>query len=99
MGDTVKIGRLPSVKTAKYKKPSAPPFLPAEAIWVVYVDGIPLIWCLSKAKAEKYRNWGRRKMKKSIRIREYRMVGWEKVLMEKWNYETAKKLFPTRRKR
>jgi hypothetical protein len=45
--------------------------VPVPSIWVVYQDGRPCVWCLSKADAEKYRRWGRRKVNYQINIRRY----------------------------
>ena len=49
-------------------------FTPCPAIWIVYQDGRPAVWCTRKADAEKYRRWGKRKVKHHINIRRYKLA-------------------------
>jgi hypothetical protein len=49
-------------------------FTPCPAIWIVYQDGRPIVWCTRKADAEKYRRWGKRKIKHHINIRRYELA-------------------------
>lgn len=44
---------------------------PLPALWVVYVDKKPAVWCKSKKAAEPYRRWGKRKRRRSINIVRY----------------------------
>jgi len=50
-------------------------FKPLPAVWIVYQDGMACVWCTSKASAERYRNWGKRKVKHHINICRYELAG------------------------
>ena len=55
-------------------------FTPCPAIWIVYQDGRPAVWCTHKADAEKYRRWGKRKVRHHINIRRYELASSNSVL-------------------